>query len=64
MTGKSHSEETKKKISISRTGKCFDHQHSEETKRKILEGNKGKVITEESKKKMSEAAKKRWAKNK
>lgn len=63
MTGKSHSEETKQKISISRTGKRPDYRHLEETRRRISESNKGKVISEESKKRMSEAAKRRWDKN-
>ena len=57
------SEETKQKISISRTGKRSDYQHSEETKRKISEGNKGKLISEESKEKMSIAAKNRQVRN-
>ena len=59
MSGKLNSEETKYKISISRLGKSSDYQHSEETKRKISEGNKGKIISEESKAKMSTAAKNR-----
>ncbi|WP_051299894.1 NUMOD3 domain-containing DNA-binding protein [Methylobacter luteus] len=63
MTGKSHSENTKQKIALSRIGKRIDYQHSEETKRKISEGNKGKIISEESKAKMSAAAKNRYAKN-
>jgi group I intron endonuclease len=57
------SEETKQKISISRIGKRPDYQHSDETKRKISERNKGKVISEESKAKMSAAAKNRQARN-
>jgi group I intron endonuclease len=63
MSGKSHSEKTKQKIALSRTDKRIDYQHSEETKRKISEGNKRKVISEESKAKMSAAAKNRQAKN-
>lgn len=63
MSGKSHSEGTKQKITLSRIGKRIDYQHSEETKRKISEGNKRKVISEESKAKMSAAAKNRQAKN-
>lgn len=63
MAGKLHSEETKQKISINRIRKRSDYQHSDETKRKISEVNKGKVISKESKAKMSAAAKNRQARN-
>jgi len=45
-------------------GKRFDYQHSEETKQKIGAGNKGKVMTEVARKKMSESAKNRQTRNK
>ena len=51
--GKKHSEETKKKMSISNS----DRRYSEEQKEKM----KGRVFSEEHKKNMSEAAKKRWS---
>jgi hypothetical protein len=51
--GKTHSEETKRKMSDTRKGKT----HSEETKRKQSEAKKGKTFSEESKRKMSEAQK-------
>jgi group I intron endonuclease len=63
MSGKKHSDETKQKISINCTGNRINYQHSEDTKQKIGAGNKGKVISEESKKKMSEAAKRRHARS-
>ena len=64
MSGKKHSEETKQKISKNCIGKRVDYQHSEDTKQKIGAGNKGKVMTEETRKKMSESAKDRQARNK
>ena len=39
--GKKHSEETKRKISLSRKGKCTGRKHSEETKKKISQALKG-----------------------
>ena len=51
--GKTHSEESKRKMSDTRKGKT----HSEETKRKQSEAKKGKTFSEESKRKMSEAQK-------
>tara|TARA_Y100000780_G_scaffold133768_1_gene120330 strand:+ start:50 stop:355 length:306 start_codon:yes stop_codon:yes gene_type:complete len=58
--GKTHSEETKRKMSEAHKGK----KHSEETKRKMSEAkmgripwNKGKSPSEETKRKMSEAQK-------
>lgn len=67
--GKHHTEETKKKISMTHKGKipwnkgmkgCF----SEETRRKISEGNKGKTISEETRKRISEGHKGVFAGNK
>lgn len=54
-------EETKQKISQSLMGNKngFDHPCSEEKKRKIGEAQKGRKFTEERKKRMSKAAKKR-----
>ncbi len=75
--GYRHSEEAKKKMSLSRIGKhhtvetkekmSLAHKgkhHSEEAKRKIGEFNKGKVISEEHKRKMSLANKGHKAWNK
>lgn len=54
-----HSEESKKKMSETRTGR----KHSEETKRKIGMAQKNrKPITEETREKMKISSKKRWAK--
>jgi len=44
MYGRSHSEETKEKMRISRVGKkpCLGHKHSEETKQKLSKNSKGR----------------------
>ena len=63
MSGKKHSEETKQKISTNCIGKRINYQHSEDTKQKIGAGNKGKVMTKETRKKMPESAKNRHARN-
>lgn len=47
------SEETRKKLSISNTGKT----HTEEARKKVSIANIGKVLSEESRKKLSEARK-------
>ena len=49
--GKTHSVETRKKISESQIGKTLSKEHIE----KIIEGLKGKTHSEETRKKMSEA---------
>lgn len=49
QTGKSHSVETKHKLSEANKGKI----HSDETRKKISQSNKGKTFSEESKKKIS-----------
>ena len=51
--GKSHSEETKGKMSEAHKGK----KHSEEARRKMSEAHKGKSLSDEHKRKMSEARK-------
>ena len=51
--GKTHTLETRKKMSEARKGKT----HSLETRKKIGESQKGKTISEETRKKMSEAQK-------
>ena len=51
--GKTHSEETKRKISET-LSKRRGYKHSEETKRKISESHKGKTVSLETRKKMSE----------
>lgn len=56
-SGQHHSEETKKKLSLSHIGK----RASGETKRKMSESQKGRHHSEETKRKMSESNKKRWA---
>ena len=53
VKGFKHTEESKKKMSISRKG----HFISEETKRKISESEKGKYVSDETGKKISEANK-------
>lgn len=60
MYGRKHTKETREKISKSLSGEKHPHfgiPKSEETKKKIGEAQKGKIISEESKKKMSEAGK-------
>lgn len=54
MYGKKHSEETKEKIRIAIKNKG---PRSEEVKRKMSIANKGKTLSEETKKKISEAGK-------
>jgi len=51
--GKTHSDKTKKKISIA----SKRHRHTEETKRKMSKSHKGKILSIEHKKKISEANK-------
>jgi len=53
MLGKHHTEETRKKLSKSHTGKKL----SEETKRKIGLKSKGHIVTEEMRKNISEKQK-------
>ena len=53
MVGKTHSEETRRKMSDTRKGKT----HSEETKRKQSEAQKGKIRSEEHRRKLSEVNK-------
>ena len=58
--GKTHSDETKRKISESRQGEKnpnYGKKYSDELKQKISEGNKGKIFSVESRRKMSESAK-------
>lgn len=60
MTGRKHTEETKRKISKSHKGH-FGY-HTEETKRKIsesLKGRKGKSLSEDARKRIGNANKKR-----
>ena len=56
VSGLIHSEETRKKMSISRLGK-IGHKLSDESKQKIRDANIGKKISEEVKKKISLAHK-------
>lgn len=51
--GRKHSEETKKKMSISRTGKIF----SEETKKNISNSLKGKIVTETARENIGKTSK-------
>lgn len=60
MYGKHHSEEAKRKISknnsrywLGKDGPMLGKNHSEETKRKISKSNKGRCLSDETKKKMS-----------
>lgn len=55
--GKKHSEETKKKLSLLKQGKLhnrYGKKHSEETKQKMKEKRKLQIITDETRKKLSE----------
>ena len=56
--GRTHSEETRMKISESLKG----HTFSEDTRRKISEANKRRTLSEETRRKISEARKIYWAK--
>lgn len=60
--GCKHSEETKKKISIAIRDRNLGSHHSEETKKKISLSSIGKTISDETRHKMSESAKKGWLK--
>jgi hypothetical protein len=55
MSGKKHSEETKRLMSIKARGNTnpLGHKHSEETKKKISSSTKGKKRSEECKRKQS-----------
>ena len=60
MYGRHHTEETKKKISMN-TSKAqlgiHHHNHTEETKKKISKANKGRIISKEKRKNMSNGVK-------
>ena len=60
--GKHLSEATRKRLSEMRKGKQVGKKLSEEHKNKISKTMKGHQVSVETKRKMSEAAKKRWAK--
>ena len=63
--GKHHSEETRKKMSEALKGEKnpnFGKHQSEDTRKKLSESLKGRTFTEEWRKKISEAAKRRWKK--
>ena len=57
--GKPMSDEQKKRISETKTGKLTGPR-SEDTKRKISVANKGKVISNDTRQKMSDAQKEHW----
>ena len=63
MFGKQHSEEAKEKMSENHrdcsgeNNPMFGKQHSEEAKEKMSEANKGRIVTEETRKKLSNANK-------
>ena len=63
MFGKTHSDETRRKISEAGKGKTgekhsmFGKTPSEETRRKMSEAQKGKTLSDEHKRKISDAAK-------
>lgn len=62
MFGRQHSEETKQRMREVKTGEqngFFGRQHSEEAKRLIGSKSRGRVFSEETRKKMSEAQKRR-----
>lgn len=54
-SGRRHSKETKEKIRLSRLGRTnrLGKKHSEESKQKIGAASKGRILTEESRNKMS-----------
>lgn len=74
MVGKHASEETKQKMSRTAKGKpkpwlkgkktWLGKKHTDETKRKISEANKGRKMSEETKRKKSAAMKAYWEKKK
>ena len=58
--GKTHSEETRKKMSEANKSKnnpMYGKTHSEETRKKMSEAKKGKTLSEKTRKKISEANK-------
>lgn len=57
-----HSEATKQKISKSKLGNTnmLGKHHTEETKKKISEHSKGKIISQETREKLRQAAIKQW----
>jgi len=63
MLGKTHSEETRKKLSeigkklVGDNNPFFGKTHSENTKQKLSEAQKGRVLSEETRQKLSEAGK-------
>ena len=59
FTGKTHSKETKEKLSVAATGKKLP-ERSEEHKAKLREARARQVITEETKAKLSAASKLYW----
>ncbi len=59
--GKKHTKKSKKKMSLALSGKnhpIYGKNHSKKTKKKMSKTHKGKIISEESKKNMSNAQKK------
>lgn len=57
MLGRTHTEETKQKISETQKGEknhLWGKNHSEETRQKISKSSKGRVLSEEAKKNISE----------
>lgn len=65
--GKSHTQETRKKMSKSLKGRTFSEEYRKNMST-IMKGNKnpmyGRHLSEESKRKMSESQKARWTKKK
>ena len=58
MSGRTHSDESRKKISDATQGdnhRMFGQKHSEETRKKISEARSGKTLSESIRKKISEA---------
>ena len=58
-SGKKHTEETKKKISLGNTGKRLGKRASLETRKKMSDSKKGIKFTEEHRKKIGDANKRR-----
>ncbi len=68
--GKSHNEQTKKKISEANKNRSYPNDHTHEVRKKLRETtkksweNRSRVLTEEQKKKISDGMKKKWRQRK
>ena len=63
MKGKTHTEETKKQMSQTRSGELngmYGQTHTEEARKKIGDVNRGKEFSQEWKDKIGQGSKRRW----